>query len=76
MKYIIRIQAVARGFLCRRQYMRELREMLVASGEIDLLLTNEEINIRDKGRIIFKHLWAYTQMKKEQRRRLAATIKI
>ena len=40
--------------------MRELREMLVASGEIDLLLTNEEINIRDKGRIIFKHLWAYT----------------
>lgn len=39
-------------------------------------MSNEEINIRDKGRVIFKHMWAWYQMKKQERIRLAATIKI
>lgn len=40
------------------------------------MMTNEEINIRDKGRIIFNHWWAYYQMKKRERIRWAATLKI
>lgn len=65
-----------RGWLCRRRYMNQLKDLLAETGQMDLLLTNEEINIRDKGRIIFKHLLAYTRMKNRERRRLAATIKI
>lgn len=43
---------------------------------MDLLLTNEEINIRDKGRIIFRAMWGYYQKKKSERIRWAATLKI
>jgi hypothetical protein len=40
------------------------------------LLTNEQINIRDKGKIIFTHMYAWYKMNKRNRIRLAATIKI
>ncbi len=39
-------------------------------------MTNDEIDRRDKGRFIFKHMYAYWQWKKRNRIRLAATIKI
>ena len=62
--------------LARRSYISELRALLAKTGEEDLLMTNEEIERREKGRFIFKHWYAYYQMKKRQRIRLAATLKI
>jgi hypothetical protein len=50
--------------------------MLVETGQEDLLLTNEEINIRDKGRIIFKAMWAFYIKRKTARVEWAATLKI
>lgn len=46
------------------------------TNQMDLLLTNEEINIRDKGRIIFRAMWGYYQKKKSERIRWTATLKI
>ena len=65
-----------RGFLSRRKYLRELQQLLVETNQTDLLLTNEQINIRDKGRIIFTHMYAWYKMNVRNRIRLAATIKI
>jgi hypothetical protein len=50
--------------------------LLVETNQTDLLLTNEQINIRDKGKIIFKHMYAWYKMNRRNRIRLAATIKI
>jgi hypothetical protein len=44
--------------------MVELRELLKRTGDEDLLMTNDEIERRDKGGFIFIHLHAYWQMKK------------
>lgn len=44
--------------------MRDLRALLLKSGDEDLLMTNDEIERRDKGRFIFKHMSAYWRMKK------------
>jgi hypothetical protein len=76
LKFIKRIQAHVRSFLSRRRYLRELQELLVETNQTDLLLTNEQINIRDKGKIIFKHMYAWYKMNRRNRIRLAATIKI
>ena len=38
---IIKIQKVVRGWLCRRQIMRDLKALLEVEGEADLLLTND-----------------------------------
>ena len=76
LKFIKRIQAHVRSFLSRRRYLRELQELLVETNQTDLLLTNEQINIRDKGKIIFKHMYAWHKMNRRDRIRLAATIKI
>jgi hypothetical protein len=58
------------------KYLRELRAMLAETGLRDLMMTNDEIDRRDKGTFIFKHWYAYWQMKKRNRIREAATIKI
>lgn len=50
--------------------------LLEQTGQTDLLLSNEEINIRTKGRLIFDHMYAWHQRKKRARIELAATIKI
>jgi hypothetical protein len=44
--------------------MKELRALLQKTGDEDLLMTNDEIERRDKGRFIFKHWYAYYKMKK------------
>ena len=41
-----------------------------------MLLSNVEIEEREKARFIFKHWYAYYSLKKRQRIRLAATLKI
>lgn len=48
-----------RGWLARLKYLRELRAMLAEIGQQDLLMTNDEIERRDKGRFIFKHMYAF-----------------
>jgi hypothetical protein len=73
---MIYIQKCVRGFLARTKYLRELRAMLAETGQQDLLMTNDEIERRDKGRFIFKHMYAYWQCKKRNRIRQAATLKI
>jgi hypothetical protein len=50
--------------------------MLAETGLQDLMMTNDEIDRRDKGKFIFKHWYAYWQMKKRNRIREAATLKI
>lgn len=49
---------------------------MIETNQLDLMLTNEQINIRDKGKIIFTHMYAFYKMKKRERIRLAATLKI
>lgn len=53
-----------------------MKALLAKTGEEDLLLTNEEIERRERARFIYKHWYAYYQMKKRHRIRLAATLKI
>ena len=50
--------------------------MLEYTNDTDLLLTTEEIRKRDNARFIFKHMYAYYKMKKENRERLAAALKL
>ena len=56
--------------------MRELRALLRQSGQEDLLLTNDEIERRDKGLLIFKYMNAWYKKIKKQRAKYAATLKI
>ncbi len=72
----MKLQGWFRAVLARKSYMEQLRALLRLTGEEDLLMTNDEIERRDKGKIIFKHWFAYWQMRKRQRLRQAATLKI
>lgn len=72
----LKIQGWWRAVLARRSYIEELRALLKLTNDEDLLLTNEEIERRDKGRLIFKHWYAYYKRKKKERIELAATLKI
>lgn len=73
---MVKLQGWFRAVLARKSYMDQLRALLRLTGEEDLLMTNDEIERRDKGKVIFKHMCAYWQMRKRQRRREAATLKI
>lgn len=73
---IVKLQGWFRALLARKLYMRELRALLQKTGDEDLLMTNDEIERRDKGRFIFKHMYAFWRMKKRMREREAATLKI
>ena len=65
-----------RGWLQRRKFMKDLKDLLAYTGDEDLLLSTEEIKMRDNARIIFRNMYRYWQKKKTERRRLAATLKI
>ena len=56
--------------------MKDLKDLLAYTGDEDLLLSTEEIKMRDNARIIFRNMYRYWQQKKSERRRLAATLKI
>jgi hypothetical protein len=73
---IVKLQGWFRAVLARRRYMRELRMLLRQSGQEDLLLTNDEIERRDKGLLILKHMYAWFKKIKKRRERYAATLKI
>lgn len=62
--------------MARKQYAQELRELLRQTGDEDLLLTNEEIERREAAKTILQHMRAFWMMKKRQRTREAATLKI
>ena len=70
------IQKHVRGWLRRRKFMKDLKDLLAYTGDEDLLLSTEEIKMRDNARIIFRNMYRYWQKKKSERRRLAATLKI
>lgn len=70
------IQKHVRGWLQRRKFIKDLRDLLAYDGEEDLLLSTEEVKRRDMARIIFRNMYRYWQKKKAQRRELAATLKI
>ena len=53
-----------------------MRDLLAYTNDTDLLLSTEEIRRRDNAQFIFKHWYAYYKMKKRQRSRLAAALKI
>lgn len=52
---IVKLQGWFRAVLARKQYLSELQALLKTTGDEDLLMTNEEIERRDKGRFIFQH---------------------
>ena len=56
--------------------MKDLKDLLAYTNDEDLLLSTEEIQRRDNARIIFRNMYRYWQNKREQRRKLAATLKI
>ena len=72
----LHIQKHVRGWLQRRKFMQDLKDLLAYTNDQDLLLSTEEIERRDYGRKIFRAMYRYWQKKKSERRRLAATLKI
>ena len=56
--------------------MKDLKDLLAYTGDEDLLLSTEEIKMRDNARIIFRNMYRYWQDKKSERTELAATLKI
>ncbi len=56
--------------------MKDLKDLLAYTHDENLLLSTEEINRRDKAIIIFRNMYPYWKNKREQRRKLAATLKI
>ena len=73
---VIKIQKVARGWLARRRFERDLIDLLKYTGDEDLLLTSEEIRERACGMRIFVVLFKYWMRQRVKRKRLAAAIKI
>jgi len=72
----VKLQGWFRGVLSRRRYMEQLRELLKETGEEDLLMTNDDIERRKKGKIILKHWRHYWHTKRMRKRREIATLKI
>ena len=58
-----------RGWLQRKAFEKDLKEMLAKTGDEDLLLTTDEIRRRDNAKFLFRHMYAYWKMKKRQRER-------
>jgi len=56
--------------------MDDLNALLEATGDQDLLMTNEEIRRRDAGKFLLYHIKAYIAMIVRRKRRLAACLKI
>jgi|688.fasta_scaffold145194_2 hypothetical protein len=73
---VIKIQKVVRGWLARRKFEKDLKDLLAYTGDEDLLLTSEEIRRRDCGRKVFACLFKNWMRKRLERKRLAAAIKI
>jgi uncharacterized protein YjiS (DUF1127 family) len=73
---VIKIQKVARGWLARRRFEKDLKDLLKYTGDEDLLMTSEEIRMRDCARKIFKLLYKNWMQKKRERKRQAAALKI
>ena len=72
----ITIQKNVRGWLRRKAFEKDLKELLAKTGDEDLLLTTEEIRKRDNAKYLFKHMYAYWKMKKRERTRWAAALKL
>ena len=73
---VIKIQKVARGWLARRRFEKDLKDLLKYTGDEDLLMTSEEIRMRDCARKVFKLLYKNWMQKKRERKRQAAALKI
>lgn len=56
--------------------MKDLKDLLAYTGDEDLLLSTEEIKMRNNAQFIFYNMYRYWKKKKSERRRLAATLKI
>jgi len=56
--------------------LKDLKDLLAYTGDEDLLLSTEEIELRNKALIIYFRMYVYWQKKKTQREKLAATLKI
>jgi hypothetical protein len=61
---ITKIQGWVRAHLARQRYMRELTELMRQTNEEDLLLTNDQILRRKKGKFLLHHIRAFTKLKK------------
>jgi len=73
---VIKIQKVVRGWLARRKFEKDLRDLLKYTGDEDLLLTNKQIRERDAARIICRLFKKHLLRKKLERKRQAAALKI
>jgi len=67
---------VVRGWIARRKFEKDLRDMLKYTGDEDLLMTSEEIRRRDSAKMIMEHMWKYYLKKKRNREREAAALRI
>jgi len=66
---VIKIQKVVRGWLARKRFEKDLRDLLKYTGDEDLLMTSEEIRIRDCAKKCFKLLYKNWMQKKRERKR-------
>ena len=73
---MIKIQKVVRGWLQRRKFEKDLRDILEYEGQQDLLMTSKQIRERDSGRIILRNMRAFHLKKKRERECQAAALKI
>lgn len=67
---------MVRGWLARRKFEKDLRDLLKYTGDEDLLLTNKQIRERDAARIICRLFKKHLLRKKLERKRQAAALKI
>ena len=70
------IQRHVRGWLQRRKFMKDLKEILAYTNDEDLLLSTEEVTRRNYAQFIFYYMKRWWLRLKRDRRRREATLKI
>lgn len=73
---IEKIQKAIRGWLARRRFEKDLRDLLSFTGQEDLLKTNEELRRREAAGVIFKFIFKCICKKRAAKKRQAAALKI
>ena len=72
----LKVQKMVRGWLTRRKFMKDLRDLLTITNDTDLLLSTEEIRKRNNAQFIFYYMHKFWKTKKRNRERLAAALRI
>jgi myosin heavy subunit len=73
---VIKIQKAVRGWLARKRFEKDLKDLLKFTGDEDLLKSTEELRRKKAAKIVFKLLYKHWTQVKRERKRQAAALKI